>query len=277
MDKVQMLLEKMEQLNIKLDLVTYSTIIKGFAVKGDLEEALEVFLGMPNHEVGSDAIIFNTLLDGCIRHSRFDFADKLIADMDKYKINPSNFTLTTLVKLWGRRHEVDKAFEVVDQLPKKFSFQVNCQVYTCLISACLSNHASKRALEVFMQMKMSKTHQPDEKTYSTLISGLARSGEWEQALQLVDEAFGLQGMPPALPEDKPLETAALEQLLKCLAQRGMSEMYAVPLLERMRAAKAPVDARLYTMSLQQAVADQAGAGLNRRRPAEQFQRRGQQQ
>merc|ERR1719191_1582401 len=161
MDKVQMLLENMEQDKVKLDSVTYSTIIKGFCVKGDLDQALEVFLGMQDHNPAGDAVIFNTLLDGCCRHQRFDFADKLIADMEKYNITPSNFTLTILIKMWGRRKQLEKAFEVIDELPRKYGFQANCQVFTCLVSACVSNHQNDKAMEVFQTMKQSPNRKPD--------------------------------------------------------------------------------------------------------------------
>merc|ERR1719214_100297 len=174
MEKVQMLLENMDKDKVKLDSVTYSTIIKGFCVNGDLDQALEVFLGMQEHNTAGDAVIFNTLLDGCCRHGRFEFADQLIENMVKYSIVPSNFTLTILVKMWGRRKQLDKAFKVVEELPKTFNFQANCQVYSCLISACLSNSQVTKALEVFTMMQQSSNKKPDNRTYSSFLSGLCR-------------------------------------------------------------------------------------------------------
>lgn len=257
MEKVQMLLENMDKDKVKLDSVTYSTIIKGFCVNGDLDQALEVFLGMQEHNTAGDAVIFNTLLDGCCRHGRFEFADQLIDNMAKYNIVPSNFTLTILVKMWGRRKQLDKAFEVVERLPKTFGFQANCQVYSCIISACVSNNQINKAFEVFEMMKQSSNKKPDNRTYSSFLSGLCRCGKWEQAVELVNEAFGLSGMAPMLP-DKPIESDAIEQLLSLLAQRGLTETVAVPLLERMRAAKVPMSAGFYTTALQRAVNNQEG-------------------
>jgi pentatricopeptide repeat protein len=235
-----------------LDSVTYSTIIKGFCVKGDLDQALEVFLGMQEHNPTGDAVIFNTLLDGCCRHARFDFADKLIENMGKYSIVPSNFTLTILVKMWGRRKQLDKAFDVIAELPKTFNFQANCQVYSCLISACLSNGQVAKAFEVFTMMQQSTNKRPDNRTYSSFVAGLVRLGKVDKAVDLVNEAFGLAGGPPTL-QDKMIETEVIESLLALLAQRGLTETVAVPLLERMRAAKVPMSAGFYTTALQRAV------------------------
>jgi len=252
MDKVKMLLESMENDKVKLDGITYSTIIKGFCVKGDLDQALEVFLSMQDHSTSSDAVIFNTMLDGCCRHARFDFADNLIANMNKYNISPSNFTVTVLVKMWGRRKQLDKAFAVVEELPKKYGFQANCQVYTCLISACAGCGQIDKAMEVFEMMQNSTNLKPDNRTYSSLVTGLCRKGKWELAVDLVNQAFGLSGKPAVL-WDKPIEADALEQLLRLLNTRGLTETVSVPLIERMRAAKVPMSSGFYSGALQRAV------------------------
>ncbi len=41
-------------------------------MSGDLDVALQVFESMNVREIAADAIIFNTLLDGCVKHNRFD-------------------------------------------------------------------------------------------------------------------------------------------------------------------------------------------------------------
>jgi len=252
MDLVQMLLENMEKDQVKLDHITYCTIIKGFCVKGDLEKALDVFLGMQDHNTAGDVVIFNTLLDGCCRHVRFEFADKLLANMGKYAIVPTNFTLTTLVKMWGRRKQLDKAFEVIDEIPKAFGFQPNSKVYSCLISACLSNNQINKAFEVYRMMMQSAHAKPDNRTYTSFVSGLCRAGKWQEAVEFVNEAFGLSGMPAVL-QDKLIEVDAMEQLLGLLAQRGLTETVSMPLLERMRSAKVPMSAGFYSTGLQRAV------------------------
>merc|ERR1719432_421784 len=117
MDEVSELVEAMEPDGCGPDAITYSTIVKGYCVKGDLDKAFEVFRGMQRSSMANDAIIYNTILDGCTRHSRMDLADKILFDLEKYQIIPSNFTLGILVKMYGRRHMLDKAFEVVAEMP----------------------------------------------------------------------------------------------------------------------------------------------------------------
>merc|ERR1740117_1825674 len=137
------------------DGITYSTIVKGYCVKGDLDTAFEVFRSMQKTGMAVDSVIYNTIMDGCTRHNRGDLADMVLDDMEKNKVKPSNFTLGILVKMYGRRRQLDKAFEVIEELPKRHGLQVNAQARTCLLGACLSNHDPARAVKVFQDIKAS--------------------------------------------------------------------------------------------------------------------------
>merc|ERR1719389_1313974 len=135
-----------------------------------------------------DTVIFNTLLDGCVRQNDFEYADGLIGKLEYYRITPTNFTVGIIVKMWGRRRELDKAFEAASTMTKKYNFQLNDPVRTCLMCACLLNDNLERALELFKELKESGG--ADGKAYGNLISGSARLGNLQVAVHLTEEAFG---------------------------------------------------------------------------------------
>ena len=60
----------------------------------------------------------------------------------------SNHTLAILVKLYGKNHDIDTAFSYVDALTQKYGFEPNAQVYTALMSACVSTGHMQKAEEV---------------------------------------------------------------------------------------------------------------------------------
>merc|ERR1719458_468794 len=88
-----------------------------------------------------------------------------------------------------------------------------------------------------------------------MISGCIRYGRLARAVELVDEAYGLGGKGAPRADRKEsrggqvLETETLQHLLRSLAQNGMMEDHGVPLLERLRAAKAPVSGRLFSSAM----------------------------
>mmetsp|Transcript_123506 Transcript_123506/g.360675 ORF Transcript_123506/g.360675 Transcript_123506/m.360675 type:complete len:1028 (-) Transcript_123506:55-3138(-) len=236
MDEVGQLVEAMEPDGCVPDAITHSTIVKGYCVKGDLDKAFEVFRHMQQGGMAHDCIIYNTVLDGCTRHGRFDLADDLLADMEGFKIVPSNFTLGILVKMWGRRRQLDKAFDAVEALPRRFGFQANAQVSTCLMCACLNNGAVDRAFAVFEELRRS-SRGADAKAYGALISGCVRLGQLRKAEELVEEALAGE-------EKVILETQPLEQLLRAYANRGLVATHGMPLVERLRAARVPISSRI---------------------------------
>jgi len=250
MDEVSELVEAMAPDNCQPDAITYSTIVKGYCVKGDLDKAYEVFTNTQKNNMAHDAIIYNTVLDGCTRHGRWDIADKVLQDMERNKVSASSFTLGILVKMHGRRHQLDKAFEAVEQLPKKHGFTLNAQVSTCLMCACLNNNAVDKAISVFEELKASG-HGADAKAYGALIAGCTRHGQPETAVDLVEEAYGLKGSNTAkrgqrgLPHGQSLEPEPLEQLFRALHQHDLMKRLGAPLLEKLRVAKVPVSGRLF--------------------------------
>lgn len=266
MDDVSAVVESMLECGITPDVITYSTIVKGYCVKGDLDKAFEVFRSMQQNGMAADSIIYNTMLDGCTRHNRMDLADLVLEDFEKYKIKPSNFTLGILVKMHGRRGQLDKAFQVLEELPRRHGLQPNTQVKAALMSACLNNQDVKQALEVFRSLQAGPQG-ADAKAYGAMIAGMLRCGHAEEAVRLVEEAYGLSaehgraapsGLPaggssrrsdatarkPGLPPSQQLEAEQLELLLRTLAQRGELEKLGVPLVKRLRAARVPISGRL---------------------------------
>mmetsp|Transcript_52528 Transcript_52528/g.96790 ORF Transcript_52528/g.96790 Transcript_52528/m.96790 type:complete len:611 (+) Transcript_52528:1-1833(+) len=251
MDEVGFLMQSMESHGCVPDSITYSTIVKGYCFKGDLDKAFEVFRSMRQNQMANDSVIYNTLLDGCVRHNRMDLAETLLEDMNRFSISPSNFTLGILVKMYGRRRQLDKAFKTVEEIPKKYGFKANGQVKTCLINACLNNNDVDLAMKVFDELRCSEQG-ADRKNYTSMISSLLRHGRLEQAVKLVEDAYGLDAgaRVRALPPGQRLEADSLEQLLRALTQRGQMERLGVPLMNRLRAARIPLSGKLLSMFTQ---------------------------
>merc|ERR1719230_297555 len=138
--------------NVTPDLISYSTLIKGHCSRGDLEQGLQLLGLMQRRGILPDAIVFNSILDGCAHQQMRTLTERVLQDMESAGIAPSNFTLSILVKLYGRCSDLDTAFSVVESYPAKYNFKLNAQVYTCLMSACIANSALARAIEVYNKM-----------------------------------------------------------------------------------------------------------------------------
>lgn len=105
---------------------------------------------------------------------------------------PSNHSASILIKLYGRCKDLDAAFRVINEMPKKYGFRANNAVYTCLMSACIANGHLDQAMELRVRMLQDGVY-PDERTYSTLLRGSLRACSVEQCAMLVNAALDQSG------------------------------------------------------------------------------------
>merc|ERR1719378_1728314 len=102
MDRCDELFQQMQAVGVQPDIITFSTLVKGYCMDGDIDKGFAVLKDMTSrgkHE--PDEILYNSLLDGCAKQHRVDDALGLIESMAKNNVRPSNFTLSILVKLLG--------------------------------------------------------------------------------------------------------------------------------------------------------------------------------
>jgi len=268
------ILEDMQKVHgVDPDRITFSTIVKGFCLAGEIQQAIAVMESARRRGFPADVIIFNTILDACSSRDQFELCDKLFTQMVDEGVKPTNFTLTVLIKRYGREGNVNKAHEIMESLTQQFGFKANAQAHTCLISACVINKQMSRAMKVFERMK-TKGPVPDSMTYEKLISGWLRLSDAEKACELVRDAYGLNGPLGKAQHGKSaaasgtvtpgghvmrvqgLDPKVLERMVEQLAHKGLAEKHAVPLVQELRSAGVSLPQKLVSATLRGAVSNQ---------------------
>merc|ERR1719263_2037668 len=205
MNRVPALLDDMKNAHpvVEPDIVTYSTIVKGFCNSGSLDRALKVLKDMKtSRKFEADELMYNSLLDGCAKEHRPDDALKLLGDMKKSGVAPSNYTLSMLVKLMGRCRRLKQAFSLMEELSREYNLKINIQVYTCLIQACFNNRQPTKGVALLDQIIADGLY-PDEMTYSALVKGCLQASLVDKAVHVVKCAYGAalpkaRGQPPGV-------------------------------------------------------------------------------
>jgi pentatricopeptide repeat protein len=246
--KVFDLVQCMKSKGCKPDDVTSAIIVKSYAIKGDIDEAFRVFRDLQKDGMQKDSL-YNAILNGSVQHNRMDLADLVIEDLEKYNIKPSNFTLGILMKMYGRRKQVQKAFDVLEHLSKKHGLTPNIRVKNCLMCNCLSNSEMEKAYEVFEDIKRSG-QDLDAKTYSALIQANTKLGNFDEAVRLCEEACDL-GKQRGLRLSQILEGDAVEQLLRAIDRRGRTHSISLRFLENMRDSDLKIQPRIIRAFLKQ--------------------------
>merc|ERR1719502_433570 len=265
MDRADELFRDMVQNGVTPDVITYSTLVKGYCQAGDIDQGFQVLNEMVASGVHEpDEILYNSLLDGCAKQHRVDDALKLLEDMHKHNVRPSNFTLSILVKLLGRSRRLNQAFTMVEETCKRFDLQANIHVYTCLIFACFQNRQLPRALQLHDSMITEAGVEPDERTYAVLARGCLGAGSCEKAANVVRAAYRLNPQGLVMPKRAPgIEIRVLEEVMNALSAAPNAEQLAVPLLADLKALGVHVEQTVYKRAVETSV---RRAGRNNAHP-----------
>merc|ERR1719298_52837 len=255
MDRADELFREMQASGVSPDAITYSTLVKGYCQAGDIDRGYQVLNEMVANGVHEpDEILYNSLLDGCAKQHRVDDALKLVEDMHKHNVRPSNFTLSILVKLLGRSRRLNQAFSMVEETCKRFDLQANIHVYTCLLYACFQNRQMPRALQLHDSMITEAGVEPDERTYAVLARGCLGAGSCEKAANVVRAAYRLNPQGLVMPHRAPgVEVRALEEVMNALSASPNAERLAVPLLTDLKAIGVHVEPTVYSKAVETSV------------------------
>merc|ERR1719321_2064742 len=264
MEHLPKILDDMKTNCIKPNVITYSTMLKGHCQNGNIQGGFAILEQMrKDAHLKPDEIMYNSLLDGCAQNNLVDEGLRLLEEMQGEGVQPSNFTLSILVKLMNRARRLDKAFALVEEITKKYNFWPNVHVYTNLVQACVSNQQLTKGMTLLEQM-IKERIVPDSRTYAILIRANISKGLYEPAVGLLKGALGLSGALPFLQQPLAkcpnLDSAVVNEALASLAERGHAQALAIPLLSTIRqsAPRVRIDAATQRKIMSPCISSDAG-------------------
>jgi len=170
------------------DLITYSTVIKGYAKVGDLDKVFDIYSFLKQgQDFKMDEVMYNSILDGCVKAKCLNKALEIYEDMKTFNIQRSNVTYSILVKLYSNNKMEEKALKILDEM-KQNGIKPGMIVYTCLIQTCLRTKRFETAISLFEEMKTSGV-KPDHVLYNTIVNGCLYHYSWDYACKYTLESF----------------------------------------------------------------------------------------
>lgn len=169
--------------NIDPDKYSYSTIIK--ALKYDLDSSkLERAFGLLEYlktkktEL-NDEIIFNCLIDVCIKLNCIDKAEKVFYNMKDVGVFPSKITYAIMIKGYGQIYDLERAFKIFEEM-KQNTVVPNEIIYGCLLHACVRCSDIQRVDIVYQEMRNNGISL-NVVIYTTLIKAFSKARKFEEA------------------------------------------------------------------------------------------------
>ncbi len=170
------------------DLITYSTIIKGYSRVKDFNKVLDFYYFLKGHdEIVLDEVIFNSILDGLLKSGKFEDALKIYEDMKIHQTSRSNATFSILIKIFSKMNNVEKAVEVYNEMISA-KMKPSLITYTAILQILIKSKRIQNAIEIFEEILENKMN-PDQVLFNVIINGCVFNGKLESACKFLFESF----------------------------------------------------------------------------------------
>lgn len=159
--------------------VSWTTMIAGCALNGELKEALDLFFSMVESGLKPNHITFLACLQACT-HAGFlekgwECFDLMI---NVYKVNPGLDHFSCMVDLLGRKGKLNEALELIHSMPVK----PDAGIWGALLSACkihrdveIGEYVAYRLFELDPQTAVS---------YVEMANIYASAGRWDEVAKI---------------------------------------------------------------------------------------------
>lgn len=117
MEKADRVLERMRIAGIEPNIVTYGTLIKGYAEKGELDLMVKKYEEMTSREIKANQTIFTTMLQAFGRYDSLDRAKDWFQEMVATGLEPDKRAQNTLLSLSVNLNRREEVLDFLDSLP----------------------------------------------------------------------------------------------------------------------------------------------------------------
>lgn len=167
------------EMGTKNGVISWNSMIVGFAKNGYAEDALKIFEEMKQSHVEPDDVTFLGVLTACSHAGKVAEGREIFGSMvNYYSIQPRVDHVSCMVDLLGRWGLLKEAEEFIDRL----DFVPNSMIWSTLLGACKlhgDDIRGRRAAE-----KLKELEPQNSSPYVLLSSMCAESGNWNEASSL---------------------------------------------------------------------------------------------
>ena len=171
----------------QLNVITHSTVMKGYCKLGDMTKAKEIYNFLKNGNYQLDEVIYNTMADGYSRAKDSTSALALLSDMKAIGVIRSSVIYSILIKMYSNEGEEVEALRIVDEMNKD-GIKPGLVTYTTLIQMFIRTKKLDKAIDLFAEMKKSGVN-PDNVSYNFIINGCVFNKKLEVAISLLIESI----------------------------------------------------------------------------------------
>ncbi|XP_057816354.2 pentatricopeptide repeat-containing protein At3g12770 isoform X2 [Cryptomeria japonica] len=174
MDKAHELFDGMP----RRDVISWTTIIAGYAQNGFVEKALETFKQMELAGVKPNSTTFASILPACAKMGALKHGMDIHQSITEGGFSSDVVVSSCLVDMYAKCGCIDKARELFDRIPQR-----DVVSWNAMIAGYVQNEFVEKAFEIFKQMQSAGV-KPNSTTFATILPACAKMGALEQGMDI---------------------------------------------------------------------------------------------
>ncbi|KAF8020057.1 hypothetical protein BT93_G0682 [Corymbia citriodora subsp. variegata] len=209
------------------DLVSWSSLISGYAQLGRAEDALQPFVNIVLENLRLEDEILVSLLSACstiqvVHLERWvNILSKIVEDVTLDDIKRDSINIV-LIHLYGKLVRVDKCREKFNEITNHGIGRL--LPWNLMITAFVQNGCPIEALHIFHQMMEDNNRKPNEVTMVSVLSASAQVGDLGLG-KWVHNYLRSEGSKGVLQSNKVVATALIDMYCKCGRLEGAKEIF----------------------------------------------------
>jgi pentatricopeptide repeat protein len=172
----------------QIDLSIFAVLIRTLVEHHDFERALELREDMISMKIVPNYTIYKHLLEGCQYAGNHPLGKKIFDEMLASGIQPTVFSLVTMLKLHGRCGAHKEAHDLVATWEDKHGVAPSVIHYTCLMSGCLRRSNYEQAWLAY-DLMCQKGVPLDQTALGTLLPPVVAARQWDRMCALAKQAL----------------------------------------------------------------------------------------
>ncbi|XP_047324839.1 putative pentatricopeptide repeat-containing protein At5g52630 [Impatiens glandulifera] len=175
---------------IEKDVVSWTSLVTGYAHNDFHEEALKLFSQMKRSGVHIDQIVTASVLSSCAELTRLEFGRQIQASLVKSGLGSTLSVDNSLVTMYAKCGSLEEAKQVFDSMRNK-----NVMTWTALIVGYAQNGRGKDSIKRYNEMIASGV-KPDFITFIGLLFACSHAGLVKEAREYFETMYTIYGIKP---------------------------------------------------------------------------------
>ncbi|XP_019095390.1 PREDICTED: pentatricopeptide repeat-containing protein At5g55740, chloroplastic-like [Camelina sativa] len=174
------------------ELPLYNAMIAAYALYGNVKKAMALYRSLEEMGIKPDSITFTSLLSACNHAGDIDQAIGIFTDMvSKHGMCPCLEHYGLMVDLLASAGETDKALRLIEEMP----YKPDARMIQSLVASCNKQH--KTELADYLSRHLLETEPENSGNYVTISNANAVEGSWDEVVKMREmmKAKGLKKKP----------------------------------------------------------------------------------